>query len=409
MKLSATAKVLIALVIFITAGVLHIAFNVTGILGRGGEMRWINTGRGISYAMDAAPTFHGHEGPFFYIATRDGVRYIASATGESRLHYTLNLRRPIMRGRGEFAAVTEGERGRAIYLFDPSGRIMTETFDHPIHTFSVNDNGFLSVILQLGDGYSVNVFHRNSTVRPMYSNTFYESNHPNIIPMMAEVSDDGRFIAIALLDYNNHLRSKIQMSYTSVTDAWGTDGIFFQDSFEDQLILLIRKTTDNRLVVITDAQIVIYTRNDRTMAKTAEIPLYNRIDQIAFDKEGRFAVALGGVEPAFLNRAEAEEPNTVHIFDASGRQTGAYHAERRVTHLSMGHGMVIVGSNRNFHAVNLQGTREWEFIALQDTQAFLFLENAETVLIAGANRADVWHRRRNRDGEAGDFFGIQGQ
>ncbi|MCL2603971.1 MAG: DUF5711 family protein [Defluviitaleaceae bacterium] len=409
MKLSATAKILIALAIFIAAGVLHIAFNITGILGRGGEMRWVNTGRGVSYAMDSAPVFHGHESPFFYIATRDGVRYVSSATGESRVHHPLNLRRPVMRGSGEFAAVSEGERGRAVHLFNSSGHVMTETFDHPIHTFSVNGTGFLSVILQLDDGYHINVFHRNSTYSPLYRNLFHESTHPNIIPMMTEVSDDGRVIAIGLLDYNSRMESKIQFSFTSETDAWGTDGVFFEESLQNQLLLSMRMTTSNRLAVLTDTQIIVYTMDGTSVTKTAEIPLYNRVDQIAFDREGRFAIALGVVEPAFLNAPEAEALGTIHLFDANGTRTGTYRADRRVTHLSMGHGLAIVGTDRNFHAVNMQGGREWEFIALQDTPDFLFLDNAETVMIAGANRADIWQRRRNRDGEAGDFFGIQGQ
>jgi hypothetical protein len=243
----------------------------------------------------------------------------------------------------------------------------------------------------------------------MFRMVFYESTHPNLIPMMAEVSAEGRYIAIGLLDYNNRLQSKIQFVLTYSGDAWGTDGVFFEDTFDDQLILLMRKTKDNRLVVLTDTQIVVYTRTGSSVSKTATIPLYNRVDQIAFDSEGRFAVALGFVESAFLNAPEAEAPGTVLIFDASGTRTGTYPTGRRITHLSMGHGTVIVGTDRNFHSLSLQGALNWEFIALHQVRDFIFLENGETVLIAGANRADIWQRQRNRDGETGDFFGIQGQ
>jgi hypothetical protein len=243
----------------------------------------------------------------------------------------------------------------------------------------------------------------------MYRNVFHESGSSGIIPVMTEVSEDGRVIAIGLLDYRSRLQSRVQLSFTYSGDAWGTDGIFFEDIFEDQLLLFMRKTPGNRLVVVTDTQIAVYTRDERTVTRTATIPLYNRIDQIAFDRDGRFAVALGSVEPAFLNTPEAEAPGTVIIFDANGTRTGDYRVTRRVTHLSMGHGMVIVGEDRGFNAVNLQGAQEWEFISLQETRDFIFMENSETVLIAGVSRAEIWQRQRNRDGEAGDFFGIQGQ
>jgi hypothetical protein len=66
-----------------------------------------------------------------------------------------------------------------------------------------------------------------------------------------------------------------------------------------------------------------------------------------------------------------------------------------------------VGTSRNFFGVDMTGEMIWEYIALQDIRDFIFLENSETVLIAGAARANIWRRQRSREGD--DFFGIQGQ
>ena len=404
------AKILIALIIFVAVGVLHIAFNVTGILGRGGDLRWVNTGRGVPYTADASPVFHAH-GAFFYVATRDGVRLVSGATGESRFHETLNLRRPIHRGRGPYFAVSEGEQGRIVYLYDLSGRVFAEVFDHPIHNFSINAQGFLTVISQIPDGYSIYIFHRHVNDGNRYRRYIRENVHPNIIPIAAEVSDSGRYITVALLDFNNRLETQVQFAQTYERDAdWGTYGIFFSYIFRDELLLHMQKTSETRTVVITDGQIAVFDRGGRsgqtpTIEKVTTIPLHNRISELAFDNEGRFAVAFGS---PLLNHPEAAADGTVHIFDARGVRTGVYETGRRVTHLAKGHGMTIIGTDRNFHAVNREGVRGWEFVALHATQDFLFMENSDTVLIAGSNRADVWRRQRVRDGE-GDFFGIQGQ
>ncbi|MCL2188372.1 MAG: DUF5711 family protein [Defluviitaleaceae bacterium] len=406
MKFSTAAKVLIAIVLMLAAGVLHIVFNVTDFFGRGADLRWVNTGRGVSYSMDSGPVFHGHEAPFFFMATRDGVRY-ASQLGESRWHTTLNLRRPIMRGRGSYIAVSEGDRGRVIHVFDANGLAFTETFEHPVHTFSINRNGFLSVILQMDDGYTVNIYHRQSAYSPMYRNPFIEADRPGILPVLTEVSDDGRVVVMGLLDIRGRLHSKIQFGYTYRGDGWGTDGIFAEFMLEDQMLLLLRKTGQNRLVAATDTQIIIYTRDANDGIRvTAEIPLHNQLTEMAFDESGRFAIALGTPN---INEPAASALGTVYIFDANGTRIGTHEAGRRVTHLSMGHGAVIVGTDRNFSAVSVAGAPMWEYIALQDTRDFLFLENSDTVLIAGATRADVWRRQRTRYGEEADFFGIQGQ
>jgi hypothetical protein len=272
-------------------------------------------------------------------------------------------------------------------VFGPNGRVLSEVFDYPVHTFSVNQNGFLSVILQMPDGYAVYVFHRNITDANRYRRYIRETINPGIFPVHSEVSPDGRYIVVGFIDVNNRLDSMIQFAFTYRGDAWGTDyGIFGGYTFEDQMLLYMRMTADNRLVAVTDAQIAVFTRREeRTVEKTVTIPLHNRLEQLAFDEEGRFAVALGS---GSLNAPEAEPLGTVHIYDANGTRTGSYSAGRRVTHLSMGHGMTLVGTDRNFHALNAQGEPVWEFIA-------------------GTNRAEVWRRRRTREG--GDFFGIQGQ
>ena len=406
MKLSKTSYVLITLVLVIVVGFLHIVFNVTDFFGRGMDLRWVNTGRGVSYSMDGAPVFHGHEGAFFFMANRDGVRYV-SQLGESRWVSTLTLRRPIMQGSGTYVAVSEGDRGRTIHVFDANGPVMTETFDHPIHTFSINRFGFLSVILQMDDGYTVNIFHRQSAQNPLYRNPFITSEQPGILPVLSEVSDDGRVVVIGLLDVRNRLHSKIQFGYTYRGDGWGTDGIFAERILEDQMLLLLRKTTQNRLVAVTDMQIIMYHRDaNDVITEITQIPLENQITAIAFDETGRFSIALGS---PFINANEAYPLGTVLIFDANGNHLGTFEAGRQVTHLAMGHSAVIIGKGRNFTATTLQGTTKWEYVSLQDTSDFLFLENSDTVLIAGATRADVWRRQRLRDGEEADFFGIQGQ
>ena len=406
MKLSSAAKALIALTLIIAAGVLHIALNVTDYFGRGSDLRWVNTRRGVSYTHDASPVFHGFESPFFFIASRDGVRNVTQQ-GENRWHSPLNLRRPIMRGQGQYAAVTEGERGRSVHVFNENGLAFTENFDYPVHTFSVNRTGFLSVILQMDDGYMVKAYHHLSAYRPMFRIILRENDHPGIIPVMTEMSNDGRYIAVGFIDFRNRLQSKVQFLYTYQGDGWGTDGVFAEFILQDQMLLFMRKTENNRLVVATDTQIVVYTRDANDIIHTtALIPLHNQITEMAFDENGRFAVALG---TPFLNAPQAEPPGTVLIFSENGTQIGTHNANRRVTHLSMGHDALIVGCERNFVAITLTGDFLWEYVALQDTHDFFFLENNNTVLIAGATRAETWRRQRPRDGEEADFFGILGQ
>jgi len=401
-------KLLVGLAVLLLAIVLHIGMNVTGILGRG-DLRWVNTGISVSYPTDASPLFHTNAGASFTMATRDGVRII-SQNGETIFNQPMILRQPLLVGSGNYVAVAEGDRGRSVHVFNASERIFFEPFDYTLHTFSINRTGFLSVILQMDEGYVVKIFHQNNRDEWLYRRTLHPVDNPGIFPVMVEVSEDGRMVVYGMLDMNNRMVSRLLFNNTYEGDAWGTDGNFAAREFEDEWLLYMRMTTENRLVAVTDAQIIVLTRVVRgvntIINDTASIPLYNHVTAIAFDDMGRFSVALG---VPVLNSPEAYAPGTVLIFDANGNRTGTFHGDRPISNLSMGHNAVIIASNRNIHAVSLTGAPLWEFIALQDVRDFIFLEDNNTVLMAGATRADVWRRQRVRDGEAGDFFGIQGQ
>ena len=398
---------MIALLFVLVAAVIQIVFYWTGF-GQTRDMRWVNTRQGVSYTPDAGPLFYAHGGRFFYIVTRDGVRYISAENSTTRWHHSLSLTRPLMATRGDRIAVTEEYRGRTIYVFDPNGLYFSVTMAHPVHVFSINPAGFLAVVVQLDGGYAVYVFTQQSTQRP--GGRAYIYRRPvlasQVVPVAVEVSEDGRYIALAMLDISHRLHTWIDLGFVNERDAQGTtDGTFASRQLEDQILLAMRFMEGNRLLVVTDTQVVCFARGPgHQVLQDWQHPLHNRLDHIAFDGDNRFVLALG---ERVLNAADPQPPGTVLMYDISGRRTGSYAMGRRVTHLTAGHGMVIVGAGRSFHAVCEGGVRQWEYIALHDTRDILFLESTSSVLVAGLTRADVWRRQRTRSGEPGDIFGIQ--
>jgi len=147
-------------------------------------------------------------------------------------------------------------------------------------------------------------------------------------------------------------------------------------------------------LIFSDERIVCFRLGTQTMCDELwQIPLHNKIDALAFYGGSRFAFAAG--EP-FLNDENALEAGLLQIYSVSGEKTGEYALARRATHLSMGWDAALVGADRNFFAISASGNRLWEYVSLQDTSQFIFLDNTDTVLMAGATSASVLKRVRVR-------------
>jgi len=386
---------LIGVIIFALAMVVQFVFNLTSVGAN--DLRLVNTNFGVSYAIDANPSFHSNSGRFFYFTTRTGIRCV-NDRGENRWSEQFNLARPHMATRGDIVAVGDTDRGRSIYVYNGEGLLYSETLDHPSVGFFVNSSGYLSVIAQTGAGFEILVFNQSRRFDELFRKQIFQSDRPMQIPVATDVSEDGQFIAIAYFDLNRHLTTAVELWFIDQT-PWGTDGLFAQLEYIDEAFISMRFLADNHLLIVTESRISLYQITGNTPQEVWSEPLYNRLDQLEFCGS-RFAYVSGA--PLYPDGRNADPVGTVNIFDLSGL-TGRFYLGRRATHLSMGNNAVIVGADRYFHAVNARGVRLWHHIATHDVRDMVFMNDTDTVLIAGPTRAYIWRRQRVRDGQpAGD-------
>jgi len=387
--------IVIGLIIF---GFAFLTQSIFGWMNVGtDDMRLENTGHGVSYGFDANPLFHSNGSRSFYFATRTGIRYVPVRGGDHRFSETFSFTRPHMAARGEVVAVGELERGRSIHVYDSNGHMYTSPLDSPAEGFSINQAGYLSVILSIDSGYAIQIFNRHNWSEPFFTWYFYHTDAMRF-PVATEVSEDGQVIAIAYLNLSRHLTTEIEfMCLDRGVRRFGTDALFAEEEFPDEMLLGMRFMEDNQLLIITDHQITLRRIMGNDVQEVWTRPLNNRLDQLAFYSGSRFAYASGA--PLSPDSHDADPVGTVNIFDMSG-QTGRFYLGRRATHLSMGlGGALIVGADRYFHALSAGGDSLWHHSVPHYVRDMIFLDNTNTVLIAGANRAYVWRRQRSRDND----------
>lgn len=363
--------------------------------GQDRDMRMVGTGRGVTYNADAFPQFYSNDSRNFYFVTRDGIQFV-SHEGLTRWHEIFNFTRPVMVSRGEIVAVGELSGGRSVYVFNANGFMYRVDFEHPVLTFSVNESGFLAVILQYTTGYRIQVYNQSRSSDPLFNQLIIHADQ--MFPLTAEVSADGRYIATAIMDLSGVLNTFVQFRYISDWDAVGTNqGLFAEDNFPGQVVSRLRFMDDNRLIVATTTQIVCFhVQRSGGISSVREVwrmNLQNALTHLEFYGNRHFAYVTGD---RVVGEDNTDPIGTLRIMNINGTQTGYFHLNRRATHLTMGNNAVIVGADRNFHAIDFNGRHLWEYITLHDTRDIIFLDSTDKILVAGANIAEVMERRRFR-------------
>lgn len=384
-RISPSKIMLIASAILIGAALIqHLAFTFAGVQA-GQNLRMTATDVEIFYGFEMHTNFYSPGSGQFFFGTRDGVQNISS-TGEIRWQQGFSMTQPIMTGRGESMAIGEPD-GRIVYVFGLSGLLYAANLDNPLMYFTVNRNAYLSVILRTNIGYEVQVFSPNSD-GPVYRNTI---NDANMFPLSVDVSECGTFIAVAFFNVDALMFSRIQLSYVRRTDSRGLpDGLIAWYDYSNEFVYRTRFTPDGSILVFTDSRILSLTTIAGTQGPLWSIPLNNRPDKL-YVGENLFAFVTG--DP-LLNPVENISPGILFIYDFDGELRSTYDLGRRATHLSIDFNTVLVGTNRTFYAINAYGNRIWTYSAVQDVNNMLFLNNIDTVLMAGGTQATVLRRIR---------------
>jgi len=373
------------------------------IIGFGQEryMRMMPTDVFLTYNFDSGAVFYSNDSRDFFFVTRDGVRRILH-NGEVDWNHTQRFTRPVINGRGDFFAVGEVDRGRNISVFNTSGHVFTSTFENPVLSFNINDTGFLTAIVRAPAAYEIFVLNNAAHDATEMGSVLYmrvvgeQGLH---FPTFAEVSPDGRFLVTATVDLTYHLSTILEFRFVNEADSWDfAQGLFGATTFNGELVTSMRFMSNNRLIVTTTSRIICFQigPNHAEWNEVWSIRLENELSHVGFYSNTHIIFVTGD---RLLGLESGDPVGTVRIFNVNGVESGSFSLGRRVTHLSVGNNAVIIGSDRNFHALDIRGNPMWEHTLHQDSRDFMFLEDTNTVLVVGSTRADIMRRRRLRNDE----------
>ena len=384
-----TTKAKITAIIAAAAFILLIRLIFFGGSAAGLKPVSVQAGQDLTYAYDSGASFYSYNSNGFFFCTKDGVKYLSSK-GVQQWEEVINLTSPVLYGKCDFLAVGESN-GRAVYVFNTLGKTMECSLDAQALNFSVNRNGDLTVILQTSSGYRVETYEPGKDEAVWY----YEIVEPNMYPISADTSPDGKVTAISVLDLSpdahNSMTTQIMFMYTDKSDMLklaSADGVFAGETLPDQIARVY--FMDNRLLAVSDKYITAYSVGGKDKVKQDwQLVLANKISQFSAFGEAGFSFITGDPLPGSGRPSEA---GILNFYNMDGRRTGKYAFGGGADYLSMNWGGAIVGNGGDFTAVNNRGGVIWQYKSLTGLKQLIFLDNENTALSVGSTSAYIMRR-----------------
>ncbi|MGE4214882.1 MAG: DUF5711 family protein [Anaerotignaceae bacterium] len=321
-------------------------------------------------------TFIGFGNNYLY-CTKDGVKYFDGGQNQ-KWNSTYTMTSPSVVNNESYTAVAEAQ-GRSIKVYSQDGELYSVSADGMIMQISVNSIGSIGLILKTDSGYKVQVYDEKGS---LIMERFDEDE--GVYPIAVDVSADKKVLAVSYLDTTDiEMVSKILFFYTGREDTKNTESGDFFASVEKvgEIVPAIKYMNNGIFMAVGDT--TIFTM-DSSGKEIWNDEICNKIDKIAFSGE-YLVMALGEALPG----KDGAQNGTVRILSTAGKQSNDYLLGKSVTYLKAYKNGIVVGSNRDFAALNYNGKLLWEHTATQDVKDIILMTSAESVLYVTNNSADI--------------------
>ncbi len=337
----------------------------------------------FNYPYDSKSSFY-YNGKNYFHCTKDGFVSFNNK-GSERYNVAFTMNNPILKADGNIIAVSE-ERGNSVYIFDDSGLILNKNFENPVLGVSVSRSGLFTVLLQKDSVYELQVYEKKHGAEPIWSG-FFEDH--NIFPLNAAISNDGRILAVNLLDASQlYPYSKLVFYYTNASEGRSYEDTMFASKQAEDVIGLIKFVDNNNLFTVSAQELTLYSITESVTKKWA-YEFKNRVSNVAFMDSKGIALTL---DESIVNKSG--EDYKVIAYNISGNRIIDYLLKRPATYLSANADGLIVGINRNYYALNTKNSLLWEYIATFDIRQIFLTENLQSAFYVAGNEASGIKRTR---------------
>lgn len=347
----------------------------------------IKTIKDFSYDAGNKADFTVWENHIYY-CTKDGVQYIDSS-GEILWSETYNMALPYMVQNESIIGVSE-QKGRVMIVYDSDGKKYSVQTNNPIVSFSLNSEGYSSIITSSDSEYQLEVYNSDGNV--IFSGHFQIAHG---IPVSSSISKSGNILAVGFLNINEiSVSSRVSfynINEENIKESETSSTVFASFDEAEAVCGVINFIDNNSVAIASDSSLTFVYVNPDTAEKYKEknkIKFKNQIKQVAFDQNANVYASFG--EKIINSGEDALENGTTICYDKNGNQKFSVLSEKKVTGIYPSQNSVLIGMDRSFKNYSLSGKLMWEYNTGQDTKKLLLINNDDLVLFVGTNKASIF-------------------
>lgn len=263
--------------------------------------------------------------------------------------------------------------GKTLRVYSSEGHLYTKNNLEEIFSFTINKNGYSSIIFKTGDGYQIDVYNKEGSIVYAIKDITYDEG----VPINLSISEDNKFLAVTYFKtLGIGMESNIAFYSLNKDEMFG--GIIEQNQF----IGIIKFLNNNNFIAISDKKISIVkvdsVKNSPEVKKIVEKPLKNIIEHVKFLDDIGFLICYGD---SILNDEDTIKKNTVIIYNLSGGKIGQYIADNHITDISTNKEGIIIREGRIFNAINASGDLIWNYHSTQDIKDIILFNDINKALI----------------------------
>lgn len=265
-----------------------------------------------------------------------------------------------------------------VNVYTEKGLAYTINSPDKIINFSINKNGYLSVISKNNGYYEVNVYNNTGELTFALKDIAYSEG----IPISSSISENNQLLAVGFLKINDiNYNSNIaiyDLSGKLDSNEDTSNGLFAAISLDGQFSGILDFLNNSILLVISEKMVVPLHISNNTLNSDLKMSLSNKLKFAKVMNNSNFVLVYG--EPISI---ESEfENNTVVFYNINGKVLGSYTSPKNITKISTGYDSCIIQYGRTLVALDYKGKVLWEYQVIQDLNDFFFFENTNQIIIS---------------------------
>lgn len=306
--------------------------------------------------------------------TKDGV-VAYTVEGQQIWSDTISLTQIITKQKEPYFALGE-KMGRELIVFSDKGKQASITTQYPIVFFSINQQGYTTVIENQSDSHIVSMYNEEGKSVGVKRITQLKEWG---FPVAAEISPDNELLFIVYVNGKQPvLTSTIICIPTKKPKQEAVDSILYGIEHKDSFVYGIQFMNQNQWIAIGDKMVALYNKEGKLIweeqnLRPSYIPYLNSMMEIG-----------GGYFPFILS--DGMNLNAIHrkdaliYVDSKGKEIFNKTFMESVDYMYASKKGVIIGLGRDYYGFNKIGNQVFTYKATKDIIRLMYLDKSNKIV-----------------------------